>query len=267
MQELLAPDLERLRPLVPPHREAGHMAFVHAIIDGQQPGSVFVDDVTAPRSALAFNHSGFAFALGEARPDLVGPKLPWLMDQPWMTAEPTSLWCTTPAWGPALSPFYKESISRDEFHFEPRSAPTSAPLPAGYSIVPLDEALAERWGDGLDPWVVRVWGGAARFAREAFGIGVLFEGKLVTICTVCAIAGHPGEIEAEIEIGTDAMHRRKGLAVSAAVAFFEQCRERGVIPAWTCDSKNEPSQRAAVRLGFREFRKVVGFSMTGANLA
>jgi RimJ/RimL family protein N-acetyltransferase len=242
------------------------MAFVHAIIDDQQPGSAFVDDIEAPRSALAFNHSGFAFALGDARPDLVGPRLPWLMVQPWMTAEPTNLWCSAPAWGPALRPFFKEERSRDEFHFEPASAPASATLPVGYRIVTLDEALAARWGDGLDPWVVRIWGGPAAFAKDAFGVGVLFGEALVTICTVCAVAGHAGEVEAEIEIGTAPEHRQKGLAVAAAVAFFEQCRERAVTPAWTCDSKNEPSQRAAARLGFREFRKVVGFPMTPDNL-
>ena len=241
------------------------MAFVHAIIDGRQPGSVFVDDTEAPRSALAFNHSGFAFALGEPRPDLVRRILPDLMAQPWMTAEPTGLWCTAPAWGPALRPFFKASVSRDEFHFEPEERGPQS-LPKGYRLQSLDERLAARWGDGLDPWVVRIWGGPARFARDAFGIGVLFGETLVAICTVCAVAGHPGEVEAEIEIGTDEVHRQKGLAAAAGVAFFAQCRERGVTPAWTCDSQNLPSQRAAARLGFREFRKVVGYRMTLDNM-
>jgi RimJ/RimL family protein N-acetyltransferase len=83
---------------------------------------------------------------------------------------------------------------------------------------------------------------------------------------VCAVAGPPRAVEAEIEIGTDAAHRQKGLSVIAAVAFFEQCRERGVIPAWTCDSKNLPSQRTAARLGFRKFRDVMGFRMVADTL-
>ena len=266
MQELTAPHLERLRPLVPTHREAGHMAFVHAIIDGAQPGSVFVDDVAAPKSALAFNHSGFAFALGQARGDLVASVLPKLMAMPFMTAEPTGLWCTAPAWAPALRPFFKEEGSRDEFHFEPASAPPPPVLGDEYRLVPLDEGLAAAWGPGLDPWVVRIWGGPKAFERDAFGIGVLFGDVLVAICTVCAVAGHSGAVEAEIEIGTDAVHRQKGLAAAAAFAFFDQCNERGLLPAWTCDSKNAASQRAAARVGFREFRKVAGFRMTTDNL-
>jgi len=220
MRELTAPNLGLLRRLVPLHREAGHTALVHAIIDGQQPGSVFVDDPSAPQSALAFNHSGFALALGEARPDLVGPMLPMLITQPWLTAEPTSLWCTMPEWAPALRPFFNEELSRDEFHFEPQRTPDRSGVPPGYRLRALDEALAARWGDGLDPWVVRIWGGPARFAELAFGTGVLFDDALVAICTVGAIAGYPGEVEAEIEIGTAPVHRRNGLAVAAAVAFF-----------------------------------------------
>jgi RimJ/RimL family protein N-acetyltransferase len=261
MHELAAGELGRLRALVPPHHRAGHMAFVHAIIDGLQPGTVFVDDVAAPRSALAFNHSGFAFALGQPRADLVAPMWPELGLQPWLTAERTSLWCTEPGWQSALRPLFGEPQSRDEFHFDWRRAPVAAPMPYGYRLAPLDAELAARWGEGLDPWVVRIWGGAARFAARAFGTGVLFGDALVAICTVCAVAGHPGAVEAEIEIGTDPQHRRQGLAVAAAVAFFEQCRERDVLPAWTCASSNLASQLAAARLGFRKFRKVAGFRM------
>ena len=267
MHQLGAAELGRLRALVPPHQRAGHMAFVHAIIDGLQSGCVFVDDVVAPRSALVFNHSGFAFALGEPRADLFASMLPALVVQPWLTAERTSLWCTEPGWHSGLRPLLHEPQWRDEFHFDWRRAPVAAALPPGYRLAPLDAGLAARWGKGLDPWVVRIWGGAARFAARAFGTGVLFGDALVAICTVCAVAGYPGAVEAEIEIGTDPAHRRKGLAVAAAVAFFEQCRERDVLPAWTCSSTNLASQLAAARLGFREFRKVAGFRMAAAALA
>jgi len=266
MHELTAPHLDRLRRLVPSHRSAGHMATVHAVIDGLQPGNVFVDDLRSPRSALVFNQS-FGFALGEARPELAAPMLALLLAQPWMSAQATALWCTAPAWGPALRPFFREERSRDEFHFEPTRVPVAPRLPEGYRLQPLDEDLATRLGNGLDAWVVRTWGGPARLVKLGFGMIVLCGETLVTSCTACALCGHPGEVEAEIAIATDPAHRQKGLALAAAVAFFEQCRERAVTPAWTCDSRNLPSQRAAVRLGFQEFRKIVGFRMRPDALA
>ncbi len=266
MREFDSASYARVLPLVPSHHQAGHMAFVHAVLNGQQRGTVYVDDARQPASALVFNHSGFAFALGKARPDLVGPLLPEIVAQPWATAEPTGLWATSPEWGPALAPFFTEQRSRDEFHFEPPSPLPEPVLPPGYAFCEMDAAVAGTLAPGLDPWVVRIWGGEAAYVRDAFGTGVTFGGKLVAMCTVCAIAGFPGAIEAEIEIGTDAEHRRKGLAKAAALRFFRQCQDRGLLPAWTCDSLNEPSQRTAAALGFREFRKVAGFPIEAGKL-
>lgn len=186
--------------------------------------------------------------------------LPQLIAQPWVMARPTALWCTDAAWEPALRPFFSENRSRDEFHFEPERAPSAPILPDGYRLRPMDEELVTRWGEGLDDFV-QIWGGPTRFAQHSFGVGVLFGDALVAACTACAVAGHRGEVEAEIDISTATAHRHQGLAVAAAVAFFAQCRARGVTPAWSCDSRNLASQRAAARLGFREFRKVVGFRM------
>jgi len=250
MHTLERGEMERILPLVPRARDAGHMAFVHAVIEGRQPGHAFVDDTHAPRSALVFNHAGFAFALGRSRPDLVVPIFMALIDDPSIENQPTALWCTAPSWADALRPYFHEERSRDEFHFDAARAPIAVELAPGYRLQSMDEVLASRWGEGLDAWVVRIWGGPKQFAERAFGIAVLQGDDLVADCTVCAIGGPRPEREAEIEIGTAPAHRRKGLALGAAVAFFEQCRSRGLTPAWTCDSLNTASRRLAEQLGF-----------------
>jgi RimJ/RimL family protein N-acetyltransferase len=125
---------------------------------------------------------------------------------------------------------------------------------------PIDEELATRSEAGIDDFV-QIWGGPTQFAERSFGVAVLSGDSLVAACTACAIGGHRGEVEAEIDVGTAPAHRQKGLAAVAAVAFFDLCRVRGVTPAWSCDSKNLASQRAAVHLGFSEFRKIIGFPM------
>jgi GNAT superfamily N-acetyltransferase len=267
VRELAAPLLHRILPLVPSHRIAGHMAFVHAVIDGTHPGTVFVDRARNPGSALVFNHAGFGFALGAPRRDLVAPMLRELLEQPWIAAQPTALWCTAPAWADALRPLFCEERHRDEFHFSWRRAPPPVALPPGCSLLPLDVDLVTRWGEGLDPWVVNVWGGAHEFVLKSFGVGIVRDGQLVAECSACAIGGPAGAREAEIEIGTTPAHQRNGLATAAAVAFFDQCRERGLVPAWTCDSRNLPSRRAAARLGFRRFRRVVGYRLRSDALA
>jgi GNAT superfamily N-acetyltransferase len=265
--QILDDRLDRLLPLVPSSHDAGHMAFVHAVTEGRQSGHAFVDRADAPRSALVFNHSGFGFALGEARPDMVALRLDDLIAQASIRAQPTALWCTAPAWADALRLFVCEERSRDEFHFDRARAPTIAPLAPGYRLQPLDATRIERWGEGLDQWLVHAWGGAARYAEHAFGIAVLHRDAMVADCAACAIGGPRGEAEAEIEIGTAPTHRRKGLAIAAGVAFFEHCRARGLEPAWTCDTRNEPSRLLANVLGFTYFRSVVGFRLRRDALA
>ncbi|MFN0148375.1 MAG: hypothetical protein ACKVT1_17885, partial [Dehalococcoidia bacterium] len=66
MEELAPAEYGAIRHLVPAHDVAGHMAFVHAVIDGSMPGVVWVDDRATPRWAIACNLSGFWFALGTA---------------------------------------------------------------------------------------------------------------------------------------------------------------------------------------------------------
>jgi RimJ/RimL family protein N-acetyltransferase len=267
LRALEARRMERLLPLVPDSHDAGHMAFAHAVIEGRQPGCAFVDDTEAPRSALVFNHSGFGFALGEARADLVAPLLVDLIEQDWACTQPTALWCTATAWADALRPLFREERSRDEFHFDRTRAPARASLPPGYALQPFDDDVATRWGEGLDPWLLRAWGGATEFTEHSFGVAVLHGDALVADCAACAIGGARRDAEAEIEIGTAPAHRRKGLAIAAGVAFFEQCRERNLTPAWTCDTRNEASRLLANVLGFTYFRSVVGFRLRADALA
>jgi len=112
-----------------------------------------------------------------------------------------------------------------------------------------------------------VWGGPAGFVEHAFGVAVLHGEDLVADCAACAIGGPRGDADAEVEIATAPDHRRRGLAMAAAVVFFEQCRERDLKPAWTCDSRNEASRLLAKELGFTYFRSVVGFRLRRDALA
>lgn len=252
---------EAVLPLLPSHHQAGHMAFVHSIINGSLPGEIVGDDATAPRSAIACNANGFWHTLGEP----VAAALDWLgarRTQPF--AEPTSLWTTTPAWAELLRPAFEGSAWRIEFHAR-ADLPAVPPLPPGFVLAPLDADIAARFfegtgpEDGVDPWVVRTFGGPERFAEQSFGFAVLAGSRVAAFCCACAIGGHAGAVEAEIEVGTDARYRQQGLATIAAAAFLAETRRRGLIPGWTCAADNAASERLARRLGFVPFRRIEGF--------
>lgn len=235
------------------------MAFVHGVLDGSMPGRIFVDEIQAQRSAVVLNDSGFHFAIGEAPAVLTVSELAPVIAA--VSDEPAALWSSTPAWAALLGPLFERNDVRKEFHApEGRLYPLPI-LPRGFDLTPIDEAIAAKFGGGTDPWVIRTWGGSARFVERCFGFAIMHGDILASFCTACAIGGPPGAVEAEIEIGTDPRYRRRGLATIAAVAFMAECRDRGLLPAWTCTATNVASDRLARRLGFTFFREITGYAV------
>jgi RimJ/RimL family protein N-acetyltransferase len=56
----------------------------------------------------------------------------------------------------------------------------------------------------------------------------------------------------EIGIATVEKHRRKGLATATADALMRRCMEHGFSQVgWHCWQRNEPSNRTAMKLGFK----------------
>jgi len=259
MQQLGPSQFARVRRLLPPRRDAGHLAFAHALLDGALPGRVFVDDRSGPRSALLCPESGFYLATGLAHRELADQTIATLQAR-WLTRlqESRVVVATNDGWASTLRTLLPSEEGRIEFHHN-GSRQDRPDLPSGYRIEPLTEASAAAFGSGIDPWVVRTMGGPESFAARSFGAVVLSEdGSLASACVACAIGGG----EAEIEIGTDPRHRRRGLAIVAGAAFVAECAARSLVPAWTCDATNEPSIRCAARLGFTPFRTAAVFPLS-----
>ena len=135
-------------------------------------------------------------------------------------------------------------------------------MPAGYELRPLDAGLLAQFEGKVDPWVIGVWGGPEAMLQKAIGWAAIRGGEMAAFCTMCAIGGRPGEIEAEIEIGTAAAARRQGLALACGRAFIKDCLSRGLQPAWTSDAANVASIASAAKLGFLQFRTIKGFVLT-----
>lgn len=252
----LAPsEFPRVLPLIP--GGVGHVSFAHAVIEETMPGQVWADDARNPATAVVMSDADFCLAFGAPRGDLVRESLPEMVAA--NRAEKPELWATTDGWAEALA-FLGPPASRNEFHFEGLPVSAQRELPTRYRLAPLDASLAATFGQaGVDPWVVSIWGGPERFAREAFGWAVLDEsGTLASFCTTCSVGG----CEAEIEIGTADAHRRQGLAAAAGARFIAGCLERRLVPAWTCAAGNAGSNRLAEILGFRYTRTVTGYPLS-----
>ncbi len=256
LRDLPAARLERALELLPGRAHPGHLTFVHAVLERRMPGRVLVDDRDAPRTAFVLSPTGFHFAIGRPDPAAVESALP-LLCAPAAGAERPALWASTRAWEAALDQLFAVRTTRKEFRRDARRRPRPGTLPAGVHLARLDRALALRIAASFDPWIVRIWGGEAGFARHSFGVAVLVSGEPLAFCAACAI----GDGHAEVEIGTAPGQRRRGLAQAAAVAFFGECERRGLVPSWSCATANRASDRLARRLGFSLDRYVAGYPL------
>lgn len=120
------------------------------------------------------------------------------------------------------------------------SAKALAALPDGYRLRPFDaEAFsAHPYGQGL------VYGSYEAFSRLGSG-AVVWRGDSI----VASASSHlTFENEVELDITTDAGHRRKGLADHCVGAMLNDCAARGLTVHW--DAKNTPSMNMAMGHGF-----------------
>jgi hypothetical protein len=66
--ELLPADYEKVRPLFQPQAE--YLTFCAAVLEGIQPGRVFVDDLTHPGTALMITRDVWGYLAGDPHNDV-----------------------------------------------------------------------------------------------------------------------------------------------------------------------------------------------------
>jgi RimJ/RimL family protein N-acetyltransferase len=253
---LPADEYPAVLPFVRQSEAKSHMALVHTLLEGRQRGIIFVDRVARPETVLVCPVSGFCFLFGDVRRGCFERFLPRLLAE--HLPDQAAVFATSAAWRETLDGLLIRKITRIGFEFHPAAtnSPVAAePLPSGFALEPLDATVMEKWSRGIDPWVIRIWGGPESFAASVFGMAVMTEGRIVSFCTACAIGGG----EAEAEVGTVPELRGRGLATRAARAFIAQCREHGLRPAWNCVAGNAASAALARRLGFVELEELPGY--------
>lgn len=264
--DALSPDqYERVIPLVRASGMRGHLAFVFEVIHGIKKGCIYADQPHHPRTALVCNETGFFFAFGEPDYETAYPMLLRLWENK-HSLYPACLFASTTAWGGLLNqillPLGAKPTAR--LGFELRERLPVPPVPSGYSLHPITSELARSIldgsgtdGYGIDPWFIRICGGAVEYATHQLGFALLYGNLIASICGFCALANG----EAELEIGTVPSQRGKGLAIVTSLAFMEQCYQTGYEPVYTCTSTNLTSRAAAKKLGYFEVEEITGFNL------
>ncbi|MGD8397584.1 MAG: GNAT family N-acetyltransferase [Anaerolineae bacterium] len=263
-QELEVHEFARVRPLFDGF---DYSLSIYAAIAGNNPGRVFVDNVTDPRTALALTVEGYLLAGAhdnrgtvEALRRLFREQI--FSGQVYVNGDwSMSLAVDPEAWEarlPALIPTH-EMTKNERTHYLCHGVRLDwrRVLPAGYSVRRVDRALLHA-GEDVFPGDVRdwmdieeMWGTEGNFLSKGVSFVALYEGQVVAWCTPDCVAGD----RIDVGIFTQPDHRRRGLAASTVAATVDHCLNHGFqAVGWHCNADNVASWKTAERVGFERNR-------------
>ncbi len=236
---------------------------LRALLAGINPGQIFVDDTSLPKTAFALTVDGYYLA-GDYSDAQTRAELSRFLRDKIFTGEVftgTDFWMMLALqpieWEhylPEIIPTHEpEKVHRYQYCCDHLGYDWRANLPDGFQMVPLVEILSgtvkadipdDLQGEvNLDV----LWGSVEGYILQGMGMAVIHNEQAVTICrAVCATQ----EI---LEIGIDTLpaFRHRGLAAAATAATVEQGFHHGYRQvSWQCDFDNTGSWKTAEKVGF-----------------
>ncbi|KZE37214.1 acetyltransferase [Bhargavaea cecembensis] len=237
-----------------------------AIVEGVNPGRIFVDDVESPASGLIWlgNNDGFLF-IGDEKNEGFNAEIHHFIDtviKP--EAEKVGLaWFegvgNHPKWDQTIEKVFESrklgtwnqkvyTLHKDDF-----ISGLEHPLEEGYKIEKIDRPLYNNRNQSisnigfLHSKILEFWPSPEAFLNTGIGYCAVYKSQVVSVCFSGFVVDHVHCVDIE----TLKEHQGKKLAQHAALAFAEDCLERGLLPYWDCMESNTPSVAVAEKLGFR----------------
>lgn len=251
--ELPPRDYDRVAHLFEP---LAQRPFCAAVLAGVEAGRVFVDDPSAPRTALLVTRDVWGYLAGAPDNDafnralnaaiygrqVVGQEVPLLQ-----------LTCHPEAWYGQLAVVThpRKPIAEIRRFYVGRRVTYDwqGSVPVGLVLQQIDEILGERLVGPLPEDVDRLLALRAAAAdpdRAGFGFVALHGERVAAYAMVDCVVGEVGEIF----LFTDESYRRRGLATLTTAATIAYGLAHGLSQVnWDCAADNEGSWRTAERLG------------------
>jgi GNAT superfamily N-acetyltransferase len=245
-------DFHRVRKLF----AADHLSYVlDAMIAGNTPAWVWVDQVNAPGTALVWDRGHCVYLAGDIARHSEACRA--TMDREITPASRN--WLKLYADDDAAAVFMRSAPALSALQrrervlyrgFRARVPDTTLPLPAGFRISRIDDRLIDPGTLANSADVIAEvesgWGSVTAFLRTGFGFAVHDDATIVCWCT----AEYVSDERCGIGIETTAAYQRRGFATATATAFVQHCVKRGLTPHWDAWTTNMPSVAVAKKLGF-----------------
>lgn len=81
-----------------------------------------------------------------------------------------------------------------------------------------------------------------------FAYCTIYKNRIVAVIVGTACFHHV----LTIDIETEEVHRKKGLAYAMAIKFISDCLRKNYVPQWDCVESNPISYNLAIKLGFEK---------------
>ena len=244
-----------------------HLA-AQAVLTGDVPGEVVVDDPRRPRAALAWTGHRFHLAGDPSLARFNSALQRLFADEIFPHAQAAGqtefeIYPAAPDRDAQIGLILadKHPIRDTRHYYEWDAALTGAApgagwrdrLPAGFAVRDVDERLlADRSLGQVDDLIEEVQseGGTVEdFLSKRFGVCLVHDDEIVGWCVSEFNSGR----RCEIGIATDARYRRRGLATLLTAAFIERGQMRGIRRiGWHCWAGNHPSGATARRAGLEK---------------
>lgn len=265
LQELKPNEFERSRSLF---QGFDYSLSIHAAIEGNNPGRIFVDDVYHPRTALALTVEGYLLAGDDSNLETDGA-LCRLFKEKIFTGEAfvngdwsMSLAVHPETWEaklPALIPTHEvEKIERYHYLCRTLKFDWRDHVPEGCTVRRVDRTLLNDaqvvFLDAVREWIdlEEMWWTEENFLSKGVSFAVLREEQVVAWCTPDCVA----DDRIDVGIITHPAHRRRGLAAVAVAATVEHCLNHGFSAVgWHCNADNVGSWKTAEKVGFERDRE------------
>jgi GNAT superfamily N-acetyltransferase len=251
MLELSPSEFDCTLPLLSGIQQA---VLPYAICQGINPGRIFVDERTNPRTALVWTPVGYYLLAG--KPDQVQDlaAISQVLTDVFVPASQAGgetgfiLMPSDDGWSkrlPALLPgreiieIYRRPFAFDQAKFTALGGWRDR-IPPGFRLQALDAPLAEQAG------ALSSWASIEDFLAHGLGFALLDGNEVASLCS----SVFSSREKVEIDVHTSENYRRQGLASITTAALIEACLQAGKLPNWECFWDNDPSTALANHLGF-----------------
>lgn len=242
MFKLQKQDFARIKPLI---KNISHSrALLFSVIEGNSKGSIFVDNIEAPNTALI--EGEFTYLVGdESNSDFNNRIINYIFDNKIHQDKDLVLFLCSDKWS-EINNILKDhgciTIHRKMFNFdvgkykEVRSR--NDILTTEYDIRKINSELVDRYHKYRD---------LINYPLR-FGFCIANEEEIISECISVAV----GAGEVEIGISTKEDYRRSGYATHVTIKFIDYCIANDLIPNWSCWPFRKVSINLANKLGFSE---------------